>query len=44
MPKPALVLGLYTQYGPIEISIAVEEKDTLSESARTSESVVLQEV
>lgn len=31
IPKPALVLGLYTQYGPIEISIAVEEKETLSE-------------
>lgn len=31
VPKPALVLGLYTQHGPIEISIAVEEKDTLSE-------------
>ncbi len=31
IPKPALVLGLYTQYGPIEISIAVEEQDTLSE-------------
>ena len=29
--KPALVLGLYTQYGPIEISIAVEEQDALSE-------------
>jgi hypothetical protein len=25
------VLGLYTQYGPIEVSIAVEEQDTLSE-------------
>ncbi len=31
VPKPALVLGLITQYGPIEISIAMEEKDTLSE-------------
>lgn len=31
VPKPALVLGLYTQYGPIEISIAVEEQETLSE-------------
>jgi hypothetical protein len=31
VPKPALVLGLYTQYGPIEISIAVEEQDALSE-------------
>jgi hypothetical protein len=25
------VLGLYTQYGPIEISIAVEEQETFSE-------------
>ncbi len=31
VPKPALVLGLYTQHGPIEISIAVEEQDALSE-------------
>ncbi len=31
VPKPALVLGLITQYGPIEISIAVEEKETLVE-------------
>jgi len=31
IPKPALVLGLYTQYGPIEISIAVEEQEILSE-------------
>jgi len=31
VPKPALVLGLYTQYGPIEINIALEEQDTLSE-------------
>ena len=32
VPKPALVLGLITQYGPIEISIAVEEKEMLSET------------
>jgi chemotaxis protein CheX len=32
VPKPTLVLGLITQYGPIEISIAVEEKETLQES------------
>jgi chemotaxis protein CheX len=32
VPKPALVLGLITQYGPIEISIAVEEKETLVET------------
>ena len=25
--KPTLVLGLYTQYGPIEISVALEEKE-----------------
>ena len=31
IPKPALVLGLYTQYGPIEINISVEEQETLSE-------------
>ncbi len=31
LPKPALVLGLITQYGPIEVSIAVEERETLSE-------------
>ncbi len=31
IPKPALVLGLYTQYGPIEISVAVEEQETLNE-------------
>jgi len=29
--KPALVLGLITLYGPIEISIAVEETETLQE-------------
>jgi len=29
--KPALVLGLITTYGPIEISLAVEEKETLPE-------------
>jgi chemotaxis protein CheX len=32
VPKPALVLGLITQYGPIEISIAVEESETLQET------------
>ena len=31
VPKPALVLGLYTQYGRIEINIAVEEQETLTE-------------
>jgi chemotaxis protein CheX len=29
--KPTLVLGLYTQYGPVEISVALEERDKLSE-------------
>ena len=29
--KPTLVLGLYTQYGPVEISVALEEQDKLSE-------------
>lgn len=33
VPKPAIVLGLYTQYGRIEINIAVEEQETLSEIA-----------
>jgi CheY-specific phosphatase CheX len=41
VPKPALVLGLYTQYGPIEINIALEEQVTLSEIE--SFSSVLQE-
>jgi chemotaxis protein CheX len=31
VPKPALVLGLYTRYGPIEISVAVDEHEPLSE-------------
>jgi chemotaxis protein CheX len=31
VPKAALVLGLITVHGPIEISIAVEEKETLQE-------------
>lgn len=39
LPKPALVLGLYTQYGPIEINIAVEEQETLQE-IESSESVL----
>ena len=29
---PTLVLGLYTQYGPIEISVALEEQDTHCET------------
>ena len=32
VPKPAIVLGLITEYGPIEISIAVEEKEMLNET------------
>jgi chemotaxis protein CheX len=31
VPKPALVIGLITRYGPIEVSIAVEEVGGLSE-------------
>jgi len=31
IPKPTLVLGLYSQYGPIEISVALEEVETLNE-------------
>jgi chemotaxis protein CheX len=42
VPKPALVLGLYTQHGPIEISIAVEEQESLSEL--TDEDFVLKEM
>ena len=34
--QPTLVLGLYTQYGPIEISVALEEKDVLSEVGETT--------
>ncbi len=40
LPKPALILGLYTQYGPIEISVAVEEKDTLSEMTGAAEPIL----
>jgi len=40
VPKPALVLGLITQYGPIEISIAVEEKETLQEVGAEDEGVL----
>jgi chemotaxis protein CheX len=32
VPRPALILGLITQYGPIEISIAVEERETLQDA------------
>ena len=30
--QPTLVLGLYTQYGPIEISVALEEQETHTET------------
>ena len=42
VPKPALILGLYTQYGPIEISVALEEEEVLSEVETTDE--VLNEI
>lgn len=29
--KPTLVLGLYTQYGPVEVSVALEEQEVLDE-------------
>jgi len=29
--KPTIVLGLYSQYGPIEVSVALEEQDVLNE-------------
>jgi len=38
--KPALVLGLITQYGPIEVSIAVEEQETLQELGASSDAVL----
>lgn len=40
VPKPALVLGLITQYGPIEISVAVEEKETLQEVGPSDDGVL----
>ena len=43
VPKPALVLGLITQYGPVEISIAVEEKETLLEVGASSRDSLLSE-
>jgi CheY-specific phosphatase CheX len=39
VPKPALVLGLITVHGPIEISIAVEEKDALTEITGLEEAI-----
>jgi len=35
IPKPTLILGLYTQYGPIEISVALEEDEVLNEIDET---------
>ena len=35
VPKPSLIVGLVTQYGRIEISIAVEERQTLQETDST---------
>jgi len=43
VPKAALVLGLITQYGPIEISIAVEEKETLQEVGSSVDDGLLSE-
>jgi chemotaxis protein CheX len=43
VPKAALVLGLITQYGPIEISIALEEKETLQEVGASSSDGLLSE-
>ena len=40
---PTLVLGLYTQYGPIEISVALKEQETLVE-AEVDMGEVLKEV
>ena len=40
---PTLVLGLYTQYGPIEISVALQEQETHSE-AEVDMGEVLKEV
>jgi len=31
IPKPALILGLITPYGPVEITIALEEREVLDE-------------
>jgi chemotaxis protein CheX len=42
VPTAALVLGLYTQYGPIEISLALEEQETLNEIDRVES--VLKEI
>ena len=34
--KPTIILGLYTQYGPIEISVALEETEVLDEIGETT--------
>jgi len=31
VPQPTIVLGLYCQYGPVEVSVALEEKAQLNE-------------
>jgi len=40
--KPTIILGLYSQYGPIEISVALEEQEVLDEL--TENEGVLQEM
>jgi len=40
--KPTIILGLYSQYGPIEISVALEEQEVLDELAENEG--VLQEM
>ncbi|HSV94112.1 MAG TPA: chemotaxis protein CheX [Desulfobacterales bacterium] len=39
VPKPALVLGLITVHGPIEISISLEQKDALTEISGLEEAL-----
>jgi chemotaxis protein CheX len=34
--KPTLVLGLYTQFGPVEVSVALEEQEVLTEIDETA--------
>jgi len=40
--KPTIILGLYSQYGPIEISVSLEEQEVLDEL--TENEGVLQEM
>jgi len=37
--KPTIILGLYSQYGPIEISVALEEQEVLSELSEMEEAL-----